>query len=313
MVDLKRNSLQINHYSIHPLEKDLVSEGVINNIEQVSATVREQWDKLSSDSRHVAISIPYNSVIIKEIRVPNYKSQHRLDDFVLEYLIKELDTDDIDFDYTIINSNSEELTLSVVVAKKEKIEEYLAIIQMTDMNIAAIDVEPFAIQYLFEILFKNKTMLAPSLILDLGATRIRAYILQEHKLVLFSEISVNYYTVLEELALTTTQSVNVNKVGSIDECLFNLSDMNSLNFTKLAENILYDVLVERKINLADNVDLYLMGGNAVIPGVVDRLNQVYAGNVYLATELLVKENPHIPTKDLMRLLTAISLATWGNK
>ena len=324
MVELEYDSLVISKYSIQPLEKNLVTEGIINDIEQISKIVLDGWLKLGSTSQQVAISIPYNSVIIKEIKAPKFKSRYQLDDFVFDYLIKELDTDDIDFDYLINKIENDEQTLSVVVAKKEKIEEYQAIIQMTGIRVSAIDVEPFAIRHLFNLLLKSKPMLAPVLLIDSGSTRMRAYVFQDHKLILFSEISVNYNFILEELLLTHTDGINLKKIGAVDSYLFNLLKDEKLSYAPLVDAIIYDIskliqlvksnmLVERKISLADNVDMYLTGGNTIAPGTTERIKKLYAGNIYLISELLAKKNPNIPTHDIMRLTTAISLATWGQK
>lgn len=324
MVELKHGSLIVNKFSIVPLEKNAVSEGVINNIEYVSEIVRSQWEKLNSDYRQVSIAIPYNSVIIKEIKTPILKSRYQLDAFVLEFLIKELDTEDIDFDYNILKQANDEQILSVVVARKEKIEEYQAIIQMTGMSVAAIDVEPFAIQHLFAILLKNSRMDKPVIVIDLGSTRIRAYVLFEHTLVSFSEISVNYYPFLEELIANDAAGINITKILAIDDYVFNNMVVGRVKFKKLADAIIYDInkllqlvrsniLVERKMNLADNIDLYFIGGNVLIPGVIDEFSLRYSGKITMGSELLARENPHISNIEIMRLFSAIALATWGQR
>ena len=99
----------------------MVNEGVINDIEKLSDIISDQWAKLNPINRDVAISIPYNAIIIKEVKAPLFKNKYELDQFILEQLIKELDTDDIDFDYSIVNKEASEQLLSVVVAKRKKL------------------------------------------------------------------------------------------------------------------------------------------------------------------------------------------------
>lgn len=322
MVELKHGGLTINRYKIISLEKNAVSEGSINNIDVVSDIVRTEWENLNSDYRQVAIAIPYNSVIIKEIRAPLFKSRHQLDNFVFESLIKELDTEDIDFDYSIISQTTEDQLLSVVVARKEKIEEYQAIIQMTGMSVAAIDIEPFAIQYLFMILLKKSKIEKPFVVFDLGATRLRAYVLFEQSLISFNEISVNYYPFLEDIITSNPNAINLAKIDSVCDYVFSETSGTKYNFKKLADAIIYDVakliqlvksnvLVERKMNLADDIDLYFIGGNALIPGVVDNFRKNSSGKVFIGSELLAISNPNLTQIELMRLFTAVALATWG--
>lgn len=324
MVELVPNTLKIAKYTIAPLAKNMVNEGVINDIEKVSDIIRDQWIKLNPSNRDVAISIPYNAIIIKEVKAPLFKNKYELDQFILEQLIKELDTDDIDFDYSIINKEASEQLLSVVVAKKEKIEEYQAIIQMTDIQVAAIDVEPFAIQHLLRLLLGRNKIDGKVILLDLGATKIRAFVFDNCESIIFNEIAVNYYHMFEEIFLKLDQKVRLQDVTDIYSQTLKLLNEKQTTDEQLVEVMLSDItkilqlirsnlLVERKITLSANVPIILMGGNTVIPGLIDKIIDRTKADVKSIANLFQGGNSYIPEVDLLRIITAISLATWGQK
>lgn len=323
MVELYSDSLKIANYSINAVSKDLVLDGVINNIEQVSAIVLRQWELLDSEYKQVAIAIPYNAVIIKDIIVPKFKTKYELDNYVLKQLIQELDTDDIDFDYAITLDQLNEQRLLVIVAKKEKIEEYQAVMQLSGIKIAAIDVEPFAIQYLFDRLLKSNPLDKQIVVIDIGVTRIRAYAFeQEH--IYFNEINVNYHLCIEDLLISYDKDLVLKDIVDVGGLLFDLITNNKIKPTELVNLIVADVnkllqlvksnlLVEKKISLAENYEIYLMGGNSLIPGVSQKISKMQDVKVYYADKFISVVNTKIPQQDLIRLIPAISLATWGQQ
>jgi len=324
MVALCKDSLKISSYSIKAVAKNLVVYGVINNIEQVSEVILSQWQLLNSEYAQIAIAIPYNAVIIKDMVTPKFKTKYELDNYVLKQLIQELDTDDIDFDYEIILEQSNEQNILVVVAKKEKIEEYQAVMQVAGIPVSAIDVEPFAIQYLFDKLLKIQHRSKQMILVDVGLTRIRAYAFEQQQHVYFNEINVDYYPCIEEIILYAAKNIVLKDVVDVNSCLVDLINRNQANPKKFVDMIVADVnklvqlvksnlLVEKKISLLADYDIYLMGGNSLIPGVLRGISTIQNVKVYYADEFISELNKSIAQNDLIRLIPAISLATWGQQ
>lgn len=323
MLALQPDSLKVARYSIKPLAKNMVRDGVINQIEQVSELVKDQWDLLQAAYNQVAIAIPYNSVIIKDLTAPLFKNTYQLDDYVKQQLIYELGIEDIDFDYTLVKNLDNQQQLSVVVAKKEKIEEYQAILQMTGIAVAAIDVESFAIQNLLSLLLQIQQLNQQIIFIDIGLTKIRAYVFDQQQAIYFNEISVNYLLLIED-AVTRYGEIKVSETVNANDLLIDLIQKQGIvsqelidvivsDVSKLLQLVKSNILVEKKITLIQEIKLYLMGGNALIPGVVDKLNNSFEVAGFVDELTLAKENPNIPRHDLMRLITAIALATWGQK
>lgn len=326
MLELSPHSLQIAKYSIWPLAKYLVAEGVVHDIEKVSEIIYRQWAKLSPLADHAALALPHNAVIIKDLTVPLFSSKYVLDQYLHEQLVLDLEHEDIDFDYTIKQNNSEinKQYLWVVVAKKEKIEEYQAIAQMAMMQVAVIDIEPFALINLYTRLFKMQQLAQHILILNLAATRIQAFIYADYQNLLFTEISVNYSSIIEELILTAYGKLNLSEMSNLDALAMDLLMHNSgltsnlvaqisLDVAKIIKLINLNLVVEKKTSLTKQTLIYLDGGNSLIPGVYAALDQVYPKRIYLINDLLSGFNQQISKADLARLTTAIALASWSEQ
>jgi hypothetical protein len=255
---------------------------------------------------------------------PKFKTKYELDNFVLKQLIQELDTDDIDFDYVITQEHLNEQNILVIVAKKEKIEEYQAVAQIADISISAIDVEPFAIQYLFDKLLNRQQFSKQMILVDIGLTRIRAYAFEKQRHVYFNEINVDYYSYIENAILNSAKDVALKDIIDINNFLVDLINQNKINPNELTDVIVADVnkllqlvksnlLVEKKISLSTDYDIYLMGGNSLIPGVLRKISNLQHVKVYYADEFISTLNKNIARSDLIRLIPAMSLAMWGQQ
>lgn len=324
MVELKPDQLEITNYKIRALPKNLVAEGVINDIENISEIIRSMWLEFKAQYDEVAIAIPQNAIIMRELKAPILGNSYQLNEYVKQQLIKDLDNEDIDFDYVVKNISNDEQFISVVVAKKEKIEEYQAIIQMTGIRVAAIDIENFALQYLFEHILPNNVHDQHIILLEIGATRIKGFIFIGRQFILFNEISVNYTNLFDNIATELGDpnylKNNVNVYEYVLELLVlrkhidqSLVSLISSDVAKMLQQLKSSALVEKKINIARDVLCYFFGGNLLIPGVVEEIGRQFVKKPLYATELLGKKNGRIPANDLIRLFTSIALATWGQK
>ncbi len=322
LVELKEDSFIITKYRIYDLLKNQVSEGVINDIENVAAGIRNTWEDFKSKYEDVAIAIPQNAVIMRELKIPDVTNTYKIDEYVKDQLTKDLDTEDIDFDYVIKNLNSNEKIASVLIAKKEKIEEYQAVIQMSNIKVAAIDVENFALQFLFERIIPEKFYEQHIIFLELAATRIKGFVFLGRKFILFNEMTVNYNNLIEEVVVELGDPGYIKHFTNchvyLDEIIIskkvisqNLISAISSDAAKMLQQLKSSALVEKKMNLSTDAVCYLFGGNVLIPGVFEAVKKTFSSPPLYATELLESSVNNYPKKDLVRLFTAIALASWG--
>src|SRR3954471_20212984 len=81
LVELSRagnGTHRLERYTIEPLPKDVVIDGNIANLDQVSDGLKRAWKRLGSRNRHVALALPAAMVITKKILVPAGQREEEL-------------------------------------------------------------------------------------------------------------------------------------------------------------------------------------------------------------------------------------------
>ncbi len=335
MVELQPGTLTIVKYSLYPLADQLVHNGLINDLEQLALSITEQWQHLQSKLRAVAIALPSHAVIIKELSAPGHYNSSELDHYVLEHILREFDDIEFEFDYIVNSYNDTQQNLKLIVAKKAQLEEYQALLQMSGLKLAAIEVEVLALQYLFARILNHTQLTQQVLIIELGANRIRSFIYsrsvvdtskhQDYQWILlsFNELAVNYQTYLEQIILNAMPGMQLYEIKHLSAYVWELIlKENSLasdlcheiirNIGQLMEQSRLSLMQENNLELAEDMLVYLSGGNCFIPGVLPNLQTIYKNRVYFIADLLGQDNPHIPREQLNRLITAMALATWGH-
>src|SRR5437660_8971464 len=68
--DAGKGTFRLERYAIEPLPKDVVTDGNIANMEQVTDALRRGAKRLGSRNRNIALALPAAMVITKKIIVP---------------------------------------------------------------------------------------------------------------------------------------------------------------------------------------------------------------------------------------------------
>jgi Tfp pilus assembly PilM family ATPase len=324
MVELEKNSLQIKNYQIGSVDSGLINQGNISDIDKVSAALYVQWQKLRPRCLEVAVAIPYNAVMLRDMRTPYFKYPHQLEAWIRSELVQELDNPDIDFDYYVKQTMDDEQIISLVVAKKEKIEEYQAVMQITGLSPGAIEVENFAIAHLLTLLMPPaESNIQQTIFLELSASRARGFIFIGNKFILFQEIDVNYHHYFADLLATYGDNIDslhhANLYSYISQLLLTKKIVATTLLTaivndtlKLLQMLRSSLLVEQNTQLAIDYHCYIFGGNSNLPSLAEYFLKI-VGHDFMFASVLQHENQHIPNHDLSRLFTALALATWGHK
>ncbi|WP_432723615.1 pilus assembly protein PilM [Jeongeupia wiesaeckerbachi] len=159
MVELSQagRSFSLERYVIEPLPKDAVSDGNIANLDVVGEAVRRAWRHLDSRIKNVAIALPAASVISKKILVPAGLSERDLETQVEmeanQYIPFSLD--EVNLDFQLLGPSvavPEEEEVLIAAAKKEKVDERVAVIEAAALKAVVVDVESYATQAAFELM-----------------------------------------------------------------------------------------------------------------------------------------------------------------
>jgi len=184
---------RLERYAIEPLPKDVVTDGNIANLDQVSDALRRAYKRLGSRNRNVALALPAAMVITKKIIVPAGQTEEELELQVEaeanQYIPFALD--EVNLDFQILGpapNNPEEVEVLIAASRKEKVEDRVAIVEAAGLKPRVMDVESYATEEIFQ-------MIAPSLpangrdqniaLVDIGAHVMHFYVLRNNQ-ILFS-------------------------------------------------------------------------------------------------------------------------------
>jgi type IV pilus assembly protein PilM len=156
----------LKNFGIIGLPQEAIVEGAIKEMEIVSSAIKTLFKNLKVKNKNVVTSISGYSVIVKKISIL------KRGDAELETTIQEEAEQYIPFDIKDVNLDFEILTpagvseekekaeekgdksfmdVMLVAAKKDIVEDYVSLLQLTGLNPAILDVDAFALQNAFEL------------------------------------------------------------------------------------------------------------------------------------------------------------------
>lgn len=188
-----KGAYRLERYAVEPLPKDVVADGNIANLDQVSDALRRAHKRLGSRNRNVAMALPTAMVITKKIVVASGQTEEELELQVEaeanQYIPFALD--EVNLDFQILGpapNNPDEVEILIAASRKEKVEDRVAIAEAAGLRPRVMDVESYATEEAFQ-------MIAPSLpangrdqnvaLVDIGAHVMHFYVLRNNQ-ILFS-------------------------------------------------------------------------------------------------------------------------------
>jgi type IV pilus assembly protein PilM len=149
LADAGKNELRLERYASEALPRGAVVDGNIENIEQVSEAVRRVWKKSGTRVKLIALGMPPASVITKKIILPAGLGEDQLEVQVeseaSQYIPFALDEVSLDFDVIGPAANSpEDMDVMLAAARKEKVEDRVAIAEAAGLSAVVMDIESYA-------------------------------------------------------------------------------------------------------------------------------------------------------------------------
>jgi type IV pilus assembly protein PilM len=319
-----KGGFRLERYAIEPLPKDVVSDGNIANMDQVSDALRRGWKRLGSRNRNVALALPAAMVITKKIIVPAGQKEEDLELTVEaeanQYIPFALD--EVNLDFQILGqapTTADEVEVLIAASRKEKVEDRVAAAEAAGLKPRVMDVESYATQESFQLI-------GPSLpangrdqniaLVDIGAHVSHFYVLRNNQF-LFSR----------------DQAFGGNQLTQDIQRAFNLSAEEAESAKKnqgLPENYDSDVLQPFMETLAleitralqffftstsyNQVDqIVLAGGCALLPGLDDLVSKragvgTIVANPFVNMHASERIRPRQLALDAPMLLIATGLA-----
>jgi type IV pilus assembly protein PilM len=319
-----KGSFRLERYVIEPLAREVVVDGNIANLDQVTDALKRAYKRLGSRNRNVALALPAAMVITKKIIVPAGQREEELELTVEaeanQYIPFALDEVNLDFQ-TLgpAPNNPDDVEVLIAASRKEKVEDRVAAAEAAGLKPRVMDVESYATQDAFELI-------APSLpangrdqniaLVDIGAHVTHFYVLRNNQF-LFSR----------------DQAFGGNQLTHDIQRAFNLSPDEAESAKKnqgLPENYDSDVLQPFMETLAlevtralqffftstsyNQVDqIVLAGGCALLPGLEELVAKragvaTLVANPFASMSVSDRIRPRQLAQDAPTLLIACGLA-----
>ncbi|MES2832311.1 MAG: pilus assembly protein PilM [Pseudomonadota bacterium] len=147
--EIGKNDLRLECFASESLPRGAVVDGNIENIDQVAEAVRRVWKKSGTRTKQVALGMPPASVITKKIILPAGMSEEQLEMQVeteaSQYIPFALDEVSLDFDVIGRVANSaDDVEVMLAATRKEKVEDRVAVTEAAGLTPTVMDIESYA-------------------------------------------------------------------------------------------------------------------------------------------------------------------------
>ncbi|WP_174874779.1 pilus assembly protein PilM [Vogesella oryzae] len=186
---------QLERYVIEPLPKDAIVDGNINNMEEVAGAINRAWKKLDTTTRRAAVSLPTSMAIYKKILVPaaadeddlEIQVEHEANQYIPFPLAE------VNLDYQVLGpslNSAGDLDVMICAARKEKVEERVAVAEMAGLKVEVVDIDAFAMMTAFEQIqqqLPDQGMNQTFALFDIGASKIQCSIIRNEQQLYYRE------------------------------------------------------------------------------------------------------------------------------
>jgi type IV pilus assembly protein PilM len=182
---------ELTHFGSADLPEECIVDGSIVESDAVSRAVGELFDQHKVKSRQVATSISGSAVIVRRVSMPLMDAEKLRENLpweAEEYI--PFDVDDVDLDFAILGEDPEEDTMDVVLvaARRERIDEYVGVIESVKRSASVMDVDVFALQNAFEFNYPER-LFEDIALLNVGAATINVAVLESGRPTFWRDIA----------------------------------------------------------------------------------------------------------------------------
>jgi type IV pilus assembly protein PilM len=192
----------LEKFGMVDIDSGLIEEGAIREPEVVAGNIRQLMQSNGFRENNVAISIGGYSVIVKKINVQTMSEEQLQESihFEAEQYIP-FDISDVNLDFQILGENEHnpnQMSVLLVAAKKEMVNDYVNLAQLAGLNPCIIDVDAFALQNIFEVNYDTKNENVA--LIDIGASKTSLNILKGDASVFMRDVSLGCGQINQKIA-----------------------------------------------------------------------------------------------------------------
>jgi type IV pilus assembly protein PilM len=227
--DAGKGLMRVERYVIEPLPKDAVTDGNITNLDQVAEALRSAWKQMGTRVKNVALALPASAVITKKILAPASLTGLDLENQVETEAnqVIPFPLDEVNLDFQVLGpspGNSDDVQVLLAAARKEKVEDRVAVVQAAGLKALIMDVESYASQTAFENiahLLPNKGAEQTVAVVDIGAQNMHINVLHNNESVYLREHGFGGSQLNNEISrrygMTSEEAESAKRRGSLPE------------------------------------------------------------------------------------------------
>jgi type IV pilus assembly protein PilM len=279
----KGKGFQLVNASLEPLSPEAIVDGAIMDSGLVVEAVQRCFSTRSIKTTDCAIALSGHSVIIKRISLPVMSEEELAESIQWEaeqYI--PFDVEDVNIAYQILKGTNlagdGNMDVLLVAAKKDKINDYTAVVGQAGRNAALVDVDVFALQNAFEMNYEIDSGQTCALA-NIGATVTNVSVLKGSSSIFWRDISIggNQYNdaVRKELNLSFEQSERVKRGEEVEGAAQEtvqpiLSSVNDYMGAELQKTLDFF----KNTTPGESIDrIYVSGGASRVPSLLESLGE----------------------------------------
>lgn len=327
-LSIKRSGhIVVENFVVEAVPRDAFNDQGIANVDSLGASVERAWKKLGTRIKNVAIALPANTAITKKVHFPVEMD----DDQISEEVAVEASQfipfplDEVNLDWFLIGpyaqNPEEENEFLVCAARKDILDDYLAVCQAAGLKILIADVENYAQQAAFDRLLQQSDELSGDdqaiAFVDAGSSTLRISVYWQGAPLYFKEIPFGANQLTESIAslysLSPEQAEEAKRKGGAG-----LDGYESQALQPFLESMAMGVnralqffLTQGSVEKIDSI--VLAGGCATFPGAAESMENIsgiksYIINPFDGMDLSSKAKARMSSGDVPMLMTACGLA-----
>ena len=191
IVDTKSGP-KLKRFGMADIPAGTIEDGAISDPDTAAETIRQLFKSSNIKEANVAVSIGGYSVIVKKINVqtmPENQLQETIHFEAEQYI--PFDISDVNLDFQILGENENnpnQMSVFLVAAKKEMVNDYINLVTMAGLTPCIIDVEAFALQNIFEANYDIQDENVA--LIDIGASKTSLNILKGSSSVFMRDVAL---------------------------------------------------------------------------------------------------------------------------
>jgi type IV pilus assembly protein PilM len=191
-VEEKKKGFFLKKFGMIDISPGVIEDGAIRKPEEAADAIRQLFSVYRIKEKNVTISIGGYSIIVKTINVQamdEAQLQEKIHFEAEQYI--PFDIKDVNLDFQIFGeteNNPNQMSVLLVAAKKEMINDYVNLVQMAGLNPCVVDVDAFALQNIYEINYETEGENVA--LIDIGANKTTLNILKGNMSVFMRDVSL---------------------------------------------------------------------------------------------------------------------------